>query len=68
MAVKAICPSCGEWVTLKAQPKLGLLVTCNECETELEVVEIDPVELDWAYYNDLDEDEEYEAEDAEDDN
>lgn len=56
MAMKAICPSCGEWVGLSAQPAIGEQVTCVHCEADLEVVELEPVELDWAYYDEDDED------------
>lgn len=62
MTAKAICPACGEWVSLSGQPKLGQFVTCAPCETELEVVEVDPVELDWAYYDDIDDDEDWDEE------
>ncbi|MBN1876649.1 MAG: hypothetical protein JXA33_20655 [Anaerolineae bacterium] len=49
MPAKAICPSCGEWVKLPDHPKIGQKVTCLQCEADLEVIEVDPVELDWAY-------------------
>ena len=32
--------------------KVGRSVTCPCCEAELEVIDLDPVELDWAYYDD----------------
>jgi lysine biosynthesis protein LysW len=43
------CPECNRPVDLK-DPKLGLLVTCQSCETELEVINLDPLALDWVYY------------------
>ena len=29
-------------------PDLGHFVTCRECGTRLEVIYLDPIELDWA--------------------
>ena len=58
----AECPQCGNEVNLGIQPKLGKLVTCKECGAELEVVWLDPLELDWP----LDEDEFAEEEDSDD--
>ena len=48
----AICPSCGEDIKLRENLKIGQMVDCPHCETELEVIDLDPVELDWAYYDD----------------
>ena len=49
MPAKAICPSCGEWVKLPDHPKIGQKITCLQCEADLEVIEVNPVELDWAF-------------------
>lgn len=43
----SICPSCGAQVSVKGTPKIGVHVTCKSCDTELEVVWLDPLELDW---------------------
>jgi len=58
----AECPQCGNEVNLGTQPKLGKLVECKECGAELEVVWLDPLELDWP----LDVDEFEEDEDTDD--
>ena len=60
--VKADCPSCGSKVNLGPKPKMGQRTVCSACDTELEVVWLDPVELDWPY----DEDDEYDDYDEED--
>lgn len=60
MTAKAICPSCGEWVKLPDHPKIGQKITCPECEADLEVIEVDPVELDWTYLEDEVDDEDWE--------
>ena len=56
----AICPSCGEDIKIQDNPKLGQRLLCQHCDAELEVIELDPVELDWADYGDYDD---YEEED-----
>lgn len=43
------CLECGQDVVLTEQIKLGQEVVCVECGTRMEVVELDPVEVDWAY-------------------
>lgn len=61
----AECPQCGNDVAVGTQPKIGKLVVCKECGAELEIVWLDPLELDWP----LDEDEfeeEVESDDFED--
>lgn len=61
----AICPECDEEVYVDAESEQGDVVTCDECGTDLEVVGLDPVELD-AYegsYDGMLDDEELEDED-----
>ncbi len=48
----AVCPSCGASVKVKATPKIGMSVTCSSCSTELDVVWLDPLELDWPIEDD----------------
>jgi lysine biosynthesis protein LysW len=52
------CPDCGSKITLNPHPVLGKKLTCPECDTELEVISVDPLDLDWAYDYSWDEDEE----------
>ncbi len=42
----AICPECDEEVYVDADSEQGDVVTCDECGSDLEVVGLDPVELD----------------------
>lgn len=44
---EATCPSCSATVSVKGTPKIGVHVTCKSCDTELEIVWLDPLELDW---------------------
>jgi lysine biosynthesis protein LysW len=58
--VSATCPDCGQVVRLQGRVRRGQEVTCPHCDAELEVIETDPVELDWVY-------DEYDGEEDEDD-
>ncbi|HSM58564.1 MAG TPA: hypothetical protein VK879_20590 [Candidatus Sulfomarinibacteraceae bacterium] len=76
--VLGICPDCSSEIRFRKAPHLGQLVTCHNCETNLEVVRRDPLELDWAFqdpfedddedYDDLDwdDEDEYDDEDSDD--
>lgn len=57
------CPECEEKVFVDADSEQGDIVTCEECGADLEVVGLDPVELD-LYEDkggDKDVDEDYDA-------
>ncbi len=56
----AICPACDEDVRIGGRARIGQTMTCVHCGARLEVVEVEPIELDWAY----DDDEELEEESA----
>ena len=43
---KAYCPSC-DAVVVKDNPRVGAMVTCRECGTELEIISINPFEVDF---------------------
>ena len=45
----AYCPDCDETIVLNPTPKVGKRLTCPHCDTDLEVISVDPVELDWVY-------------------
>lgn len=56
----AECPSCGTFIQVGGKPKMGQQMVCSACDSVLEVVWLDPIELDWAYADeedDLDDDE-----------
>lgn len=55
--VNAECPSCGTHINLTLSPKMGQQVVCSSCKAELEVVWLEPVQLDWPYdIDDLEDD------------
>lgn len=42
----SICPECSEEVYVDAESEQGDSVVCDECGSSLEIVGLDPVELD----------------------
>ena len=58
----AICPECDEEVYVDADSEQGDVVSCDECGADLEVVGLDPIELDlYEGGEDLDDDFEEES-------
>jgi lysine biosynthesis protein LysW len=41
------CVDCGERIALSGRLELGQFVGCPECGTAMQVVSLDPVEVDW---------------------
>ena len=79
MSTSVECPSCGVPIKINANSKLGQTVTCDACKAKLEIIWLDPIELDILidddddndddFYDDVSEDpyEDYEYSDQEDD-
>lgn len=57
MATMAMCPDCEVLISIPGTLRLGKIVECPECGATLEVVSLDPPELDL-----VEEDEEWEEE------
>lgn len=55
----AFCPACSAEVRFRKTPYMGQYKICADCDTELEVVNLSPIELDL-----LDDYEAYEDDDA----
>jgi lysine biosynthesis protein LysW len=47
MSRKVNCPSCGFNIHLWEEPELEQCVICDFCNAVLEVICLDPLELDW---------------------
>ncbi len=56
------CPECSEEVFVDAESEQGDLVSCDECGTDLEIVGLDPIELDVYEESDVDDLDEEEGE------
>ena len=60
----ARCPECKTLVEIPSSAELWDMVTCHNCDTELEVVDLDPLVLD--YWFGVDDDEDYDDYDDDD--
>jgi alpha-aminoadipate carrier protein LysW len=47
--ITVFCIDCDRPIKLESRPTEGELILCPSCGTDLEVIGVDPVELDWAY-------------------
>jgi lysine biosynthesis protein LysW len=54
------CLDCNHPVSLGSRPMEGQMITCSNCGAQLEVLSLDPLELDWAYLEPVVDDEEME--------
>ena len=54
MMQKAECPQCEKDVAVGSHPTIGKVVRCDGCGAELEIVWLDPIELDWPLIDDDD--------------
>jgi lysine biosynthesis protein LysW len=58
------CPECESPIQFTRKPQLGTFVVCDECGETLEVVNVAPLQLSWAFDED---DFDYEEDDIDDD-
>lgn len=49
MAISLDCLDCAEPIALASRPLLGQKIVCGRCQATLEVINLEPLELDWAY-------------------
>lgn len=59
---KAYCLNCDEAISV-LNPRIGATVICPECGAEMEVISVNPLELDFPLDEDWEDDEEWEDED-----
>jgi len=48
------CLACKKTVDVGINPKVGKFITCKNCDMVFEIIDINPVILDWPYYDDDD--------------
>lgn len=46
------CLSCSEDIYVGRNPKVGSFVTCDNCDVEFEIIDLEPVMVDWPYFED----------------
>jgi hypothetical protein len=59
---RVFCPQCSHRVKLRFQPTEGRLERCQHCKVALEIVSLEPLELDWADFELAEEEKEWERE------
>lgn len=47
--VMTTCPDCGRSISLESQMREGQRFTCSYCGALLELINLEPPELDWAF-------------------
>lgn len=48
----AKCPDCRNVIVFPVMPRLNQTVVCENCDVTLAVVNLNPIELDWAFDED----------------
>lgn len=46
------CLNCSEDIYIADKAKVGSFVTCNSCESLFEIIDLDPLMIDWYFYDD----------------
>jgi lysine biosynthesis protein LysW len=46
---RVYCLDCDEKIVLYPHPRLGQKLVCPHCGVDLEVISVDPLELDWVH-------------------
>lgn len=52
--LSARCPACQTTIRFTSTPELGAFLVCEECEAELEVIQVRPLKLSWVDEEDFD--------------
>jgi transcription elongation factor Elf1 len=47
----ADCLYCGEDVYVGRDPQIGNFVSCDSCDSQFEVIDLEPIMVDWPYYD-----------------
>jgi alpha-aminoadipate/glutamate carrier protein LysW len=58
----ATCPECEAEIHVDEDVDKGEIINCEECEARLEVVGLDPIEMDFAPEDEGEEEDDYEDE------
>ena len=46
---EASCPDCRKSIDLGTSPRVGLRLSCLNCHAYLEIINLKPAEVDWAF-------------------
>lgn len=53
------CPTCSHEIRLSGRIVIGTEIACPACGDELQVVQLEPIQLDWLYDFDSENDDDY---------
>ena len=48
VAIEATCPACDDLIRFRNNPHRGQRMSCLACQTEIEIISVKPLELDFA--------------------
>ena len=46
------CLMCYEKIDVGLNPRINKFITCKNCEMVFEIINLDPIMIDWPYYDD----------------
>ena len=46
------CLLCYMDINIGVDPKISKFITCKKCEMVFEIINLDPIMIDWPYYDD----------------
>jgi hypothetical protein len=46
------CLACSEEIYVGHNPIIGNIITCGSCDTMFEIIDLEPVLIDWPYFDD----------------
>jgi uncharacterized paraquat-inducible protein A len=64
--MRAQCPECDSWVNVSTSLELWDTLSCPKCHAELQLIDDNPPELDYADSDDDDDDDDYDDDDDDD--
>lgn len=47
--ITAFCLDCEREIDLGREPQVSQKIVCPYCQTKLEIINVEPIELDWIY-------------------
>lgn len=56
--ITVYCIDCEQPIRLESRPVEGEILLCSNCGTDFEVISVEPIELDWAYLQPVEREEE----------
>ena len=51
------CLSCSQDITVGRSPKVGNFLTCDSCDSQFQIIAVEPVRVDWSSYDEYSDDE-----------